>query len=139
MKNVEMARDYAFRAKRCLEEAELAISEGDFPGTVRRSQEALELATKAMLRNLAIEYPREHDVGEALPTVAGRLPDYLSERIPELRGLLKELAEVRGPALYGYEWEGIPPTKAFGEDYARGVFGEVKELVGVVLKFLGCE
>ena len=139
MKNVEMARDYAFRARRCLKEAELAISEGDFPGTVRRSQEALELATKAMLRNLAVEYPREHDVGGALPVVASRLPNYLRERVPELRRLLEELAGARGPALYGYEREGVPPTKAFDEGYARGVFTEVKELVGLVLKFLSYE
>lgn len=49
MKNVDMAKDYAFRAKRCLREAELALSEHDFPGAVRRSQEALEMAVN--LRN----------------------------------------------------------------------------------------
>ncbi|MEM2925595.1 MAG: HEPN domain-containing protein [Methanocellales archaeon] len=66
MINIDMARDYIERSKRYIKEADRAFLEGDFPTTVRRSQEALELAVKAMLRYLAIEYPREHDVGDAL-------------------------------------------------------------------------
>ena len=139
MKNVEMARDYVLWAKRCLSEAELALVDGHFPAVVRRSQEALELVAKAMLRYLAVEYPREHDVSDALPVVADKLPEYLKERIPKSQKLLKELAEARGPSLYGYEREGVPATKAFNEDYARRVFSEVKELAGLIFKFLGCE
>ena len=61
MINREMARDYLLRAGRCLREAETALSEGDPPAAIRRSQEALELAVKALLRSLTIEYPRAHE------------------------------------------------------------------------------
>jgi HEPN domain-containing protein len=66
-----MARDYIYRANRCLREAEIAISESDFAGAIRRSQEALELAVKAVLRSMAIEYPREHDVGRGTSCYRG--------------------------------------------------------------------
>lgn len=136
MKNVEMAADYAYRATRCLREAELALSEGDFPGTIRRAQEALELALKAVLRALAVEYPREHDVGDALAEVKDRLPGYLAEKMNDIQKILTELARVRGPAFYGYEREGIPARRAFGEEYAMRILGAVREYVGLCRNFL---
>ncbi len=69
MKTTEMVKDYLFRAKWCLKEAEMALSEENNPMCVRRSQEALELVIKALLRSMAIEYPREHDVGDSLTFV----------------------------------------------------------------------
>lgn len=49
MINVEMARDYMLRSKRILREAETALSEGDSAASIRRSQESLEMAVKALL------------------------------------------------------------------------------------------
>ena len=131
-----MARDYMFRARRCLREAKLALAEKDFPGTVRRSQEALELAIKAVLRYLAIEYPREHDVGEALTQIVDNLPSYLKKKIHSIQTLMTELARVRGPAFYGYEREGIPAREAFSREYAENAFEKVKEIIELCIKFL---
>jgi HEPN domain-containing protein len=131
-----MARDYIYRANRCLREAEIAISESDFAGAIRRSQEALELAVKAVLRSMAIEYPREHDVGEALHVIEDRLPAYLKTEVPKLKELLTELSRVRGLAFYGYEMEGIPPSKAFSNEYANRIFSEVKRLVQACSTFI---
>jgi len=124
-----MAADYIYRADRCLKEAEIALSESDFAGAVRRSQEALELAVKAVLRSMAVEYPHEHDVGEALDIIQDRLPSPLRSEVAKLRGLLTELSRVRGPAFYGYEREGIPASKAFSKEYAHSTHSEVKRLV----------
>ncbi|MFZ2071240.1 MAG: HEPN domain-containing protein [Halobacteriota archaeon] len=77
MKTDEMVKDYLYRAKWCLKEAEMALSGENYPMCVRRSQEALELVVKSLLRSLAIEYPREHDVGDALGYIEEKLPDYL--------------------------------------------------------------
>ena len=136
MKNIEMAADHLFRAKRCLKEAELALTERDFPGTVRRSQEALELGVKAILRYLTVEYPREHDVGDALAYVANDLPDYLRGKVPGIQMLLTELTRVRGPAFYGYEREGIPARKAFSQEYAEDTFQKVNDIVKLCVKYL---
>jgi len=61
-----MAREYVRRAEATLEEARRTFEKGDNPLTVRRSQEAVELSLKAVLRFLGIEYPREHDVRDEL-------------------------------------------------------------------------
>ncbi|MBS7626800.1 HEPN domain-containing protein [Candidatus Bathyarchaeota archaeon] len=129
MKSLEMAADYIYRANRCLREAEFALSESDYAGTVRRSQEALELSVKAVLRSMAVEYPREHDVGEALDIIKDRLPPSLSTNLTRLKELLTELSRIRGPAFYGYEREGIPASKAFNSEYAQRTYSEVKVLV----------
>jgi len=123
-----MVQEYLYRARRCLEEANLAFEEEDFPGAVRRSQEGLELAVKALLRSRGVEYPREHDVSPALTAVEGRLPDELRLRVAELRSLLGELARVRGPAFYGFEREGIAPRKAFNSEYAEKTLRKVTGL-----------
>jgi HEPN domain-containing protein len=120
-----MARDYANRAERIMDEAENALSTGDAAISVRRTQEALELAAKAVLRRLAIEYPREHDVSEALEAVSQRLPDYLKTRVDEIKVMLVELAKVRGPAFYGYEAEGIPASQASRESTPRRLLGRL--------------
>lgn len=130
-----MARDYANRAERIMDEAENALSNGDAAISVRRTQEALELAAKAVLRRLAIEYPREHDVSEALEAISQRLPDYLKTRVDEIKVMLVELAKVRGPAFYGYEAEGIPASQAFTREYAAETLGKTKPLVELCVRF----
>ncbi len=132
-----MVQDYLYRARRCLEEAALAFEKEDLAGTVRRSQEALELAVKAVLRSVGVEYPREHDVGGALTAVDEKLPRELRTRVAELRALLTEPARVRGPAFYGYEREGVPPRKAFSRDYAQETLSQVTDLVGACLRAVG--
>jgi len=117
-----MARSYISRAKICCWEAEQAIARKDAPGTIRRSQEALELAAKACLRFLGIEYPKEHDVGDALEGIREKLPEGLRAKLPEFKELLTRLAELRGPSMYGFEREGIPPERAFSMEFASGLF-----------------
>lgn len=132
MINVEMAKDYAFRAKRCLKEARLALDENDAASTIRRSQEALELIVKALLRLIGIEYPRSHDVSDVLLEWRDKLPRELKDRIEDLASLISELASIRGPAFYGYEREGITASQAFSLEYARGVFGRVEEYISYI-------
>ena len=136
MRSLEMARDYLYRARRCLREADLALRDGDAPGVVRRSQEALELAAKALLRALGIEYPRVHDVSDVLLEQSDRMPEEVRRRIREIAELVSELAAVRGPAFYGYEREGIPPSEAFKMDYALKVHRRVVEYVELIQKAL---
>jgi HEPN domain-containing protein len=136
MRSKDMALDYMERALRCLEEAELAFSKNDYAGTVRRSQEALELASKAILRISGIEYPREHDVSPVLEAERDRLPNPIIENLEAIIKLSSELASLRGPAMYGYEREGIPAREAFKKDYSLEVLTEVKKLVELMRKAL---
>ena len=132
MINIEMARDYLHRAGRCMAEAENALADSDAPMAIRRAQEALGLSAKALLRAMAIEYPRAHDVSDALLANADALPEELRANVGELASLVSELAAIRGPAFYGYEREGIPASKAFSLDYARDICAKVKAYVGLM-------
>lgn len=106
MINVEMARDYMLRSKRILREAEAALSEGDSAASIRRSQESLEMAVKALLRAIGVEYPRSHAVGDVLIGRRDSLPEDVMAEVEDLAKLVSQLASIRGVALYGYEREG---------------------------------
>ena len=123
------------RAEWSLKEAEDAHRNGKGAICVRRSQEAFELAVKAVLRKLAIEYPREHDVSDALQAAAERLPGYLKERVEETKSLLIELARVRGPRSTGMKPRVIPASRAFTEEYATEILTKVKPLIELCAKF----
>jgi HEPN domain-containing protein len=130
-----MAKDYAERANWSLREAEEAIGGGNAAVCIRRTQEALELAAKAVLRKLGVEYPREHDVGEAVDVARERLPDELKLRVDEIKRLLTELAELRGPAFYGYEAKGIPASEAFTQEYATETLSRTGSIVRLCVAF----
>ena len=98
-----MAQDYIKRAGRCLKESKDAFNDEDYPITIRRAQECVELSLKAILRSIAVEYPREHDVGDSLEIVKEKFPDWFSSKIPDFMQISKDLSKKRGPALYGYE------------------------------------
>lgn len=132
MINVEMAKDYILRSKRFLREAEIALGEGDNATSIRRSQEALEMAVKALLRAIGIEYPRSHDVSDVLTDHKDALPESVRCEIEDLATLVSQLASIRGIALYGYEREGIPPSRAFTKEYAERVFLAVKKYVNLI-------
>ncbi|VVB87442.1 HEPN domain protein [uncultured archaeon] len=108
-----MAQDYIIRAKRCLKESTDAFSEEDYPITIRRAQECVELSLKAVLRGIAVEYPREHDVSDSLENVKEKFPDWFNHKIPELIRISRDLAKKRGPALYGYEAQLRPASDIF--------------------------
>jgi len=124
-----MARDYLQRAKWCLEEALLARNRDDYAGVARRSQEAIEFAAKAPLRAHAVEYPREHDVSEALINEKKSFPPEIQDKIEPLAALVSELASIRGPAMYGLEREGIPPSKTVEKKEALKILNSVQDYV----------
>ena len=132
MINIEMARDYITRSRRFLKEAEMALADGDPATSIRRSQEALEMAVKAMLRALGIEYPRSHDVSDVLIECKNSLPESVKLEVEDLATMVSQLASIRGVALYGYEREGIPASKAFSKEYAEKVFNSVRRYVNLI-------
>ncbi len=131
-----MAADYLKRSLSCLEEAKFALEREDYPLCVRRSQESLEMAVKSLLRALAIEYPRSHDIGPVLLSIEGKLPEDLRKNVKDLSSLVSELAAIRGLAMYGYEREGVPASKIVTENYAREVYGRVSAYVNDIANHL---
>jgi len=115
LRTIDMALDYMTRASRTLDEARDAFNAGDYPLTIRRSQEAVELSLKAALRFLAVEYPREHDLRDVLLEVANSrtLPEWFTAEVEFMAAVSSDLAKKRGPAFYGDEQALRPPSSIF--------------------------
>ncbi|MBI4677727.1 MAG: HEPN domain-containing protein [Elusimicrobia bacterium] len=93
------------------------VSKGSWNLCVRRSQEAVELALKAVLRFVGLDYPKRHDVADLFVDAARQRPLPLdSKTLDSIRRISKDLAEQRGLAFY--------MEKEFGrEEAARAVQG----------------
>jgi len=106
----------------------LAFNDEDYPMTVRRSQECVELSLKAVLRSIGIEYPREHDVGKALEVAKEKFPDWFSSKIPRFAEISRDLSKKRGPAMYGYEAELKPASDIFDKEDAKDAISAAREV-----------
>ncbi|MCS4541302.1 MAG: HEPN domain-containing protein [Euryarchaeota archaeon] len=138
MKSSEMALDYITRAERTLNEAKNALLSKDYPLTIKRSQETVELSLKAVLRYLAIEYPKDHDVGDILLQAVKirNLPDWFKVEVDFMVNSSIDLAKKRGPAFYGDESSQKPPSMLFNEPdgikalkEAERVYSNCKKLI----------
>ena len=130
-----LAKDYLERAKNRIIDATSALTRGAFPEVVTYSQECVELSLKAVLRVVGIEYPKVDDVGDILEASAERFPDWFKEHIPKLRRISMELAQKRGPSLYGIERIGKPPSEIFNEADAKDALEKVKFVHKLCCKF----
>lgn len=92
-----------------------------------------EQASKAVLGLLGVEYPKAHDVSDALKAVEARMPKWFKEKLDRICFILTDLAERRGLAGYGFEkgldvscFSGIAPKAV---DQAEFVFESCKRFV----------
>ena len=105
MTNFEKAEPLLEEAKWILKEARRAFKQQAWNLTMRRAQEVVELVLKATLLAMSVDYPKAHDVGEALGRVlkAKEIP-VREKTIRELKEISRKLAAERAPAFY-YESE----------------------------------
>ncbi|HXG04297.1 MAG TPA: HEPN domain-containing protein [Candidatus Binatia bacterium] len=113
MTSAEMARAYLAQAALILEEAERHRQAGAWHLAVRRAQESVERALKAVLRAAAVEVPRVHDVGVFLRQAADRLPKAVVEELDRLVSISRRLRGEREVAFYGDEAVGAPPEQLY--------------------------
>ncbi|MEM4281555.1 MAG: HEPN domain-containing protein [Candidatus Caldarchaeum sp.] len=120
MRNVDVARSLLNQSARRLETARRELKEGSLAYSVRSSQEAVELALKAALRLLGIEYPKKHDVSSVLIKFRERFPAWFpADRLAETS---IKLAEKREPAMYGDELSMTPADLVFKRSEAEEAF-----------------
>ncbi len=76
MRSDRIGYAYIKDAKTIAEEAGESLSKGHYHRTVRKCQEAVELAIKGLLRFVGIEYPKSHRVGAILfeSSIRGEVP-----------------------------------------------------------------
>ena len=103
MRLLRIAKSYARQALARLEDAKEALSKGNHPYAVRLSQECVELSLKAVLRAVGIDYPKVHDVSDALIEVKDRFPDWFRSEMDFLSESSKTLVRKREASFYGGE------------------------------------
>lgn len=133
MTSRDMARSHRRRAARVMREAERLFADEDWSLCVRRCQEAVELALKALLRAAGAEVPKMHDVSGALRQNVDRLPPAVAAEIDTLVSASRRLREERELAFSGDE-ETETEAEAL---YARGDAEEAPALARRVLALVG--
>jgi HEPN domain-containing protein len=117
-----MAEDYLADSASILSEAKAAKDMGRHHRAIRLSQESLELTLKAILRSVGVEYPKEHDVSDAIQENLDKFPDWFRSVTLKLEEGSTWLMERRGASMYGDEIAGKPASQLFTvEDSAKAV------------------
>lgn len=131
MKNKTLADDYLQRSEKRLKAIDTLFQEVSWADVVRESQEAVELALKALLRKMNVEVPRIHDVGNILLENKSKLPNQARGSLEGLCKISKELRRDRELAFYGSE--DLTPSEFYSKadaerarDQARKVVHEVR-------------
>jgi hypothetical protein len=101
----ELSRAYLAKVRLRMEVVRLLAERRGWTDLVRQAQELVELASKAMLRQVGIDPPRLHDVGPVLLAEQSRFPPALHDRISRLAEESQWLRSQRELAFDGdVEW-----------------------------------
>ena len=126
MTNGERADRLIGEARQIAGEMRRALDDEAWNLATRRAQEALELAIKALLNEMSVDYPKTHDPAPVFAqAVRMRSIGVDAGVLDSLTALSQELATIRGPAL---DQETVV-TDAQARDWVRRVeralqFGE---------------
>ena len=137
MTNHEMARSHLRQARLILAEAEHHQHGGAFNLVVRRGQESVELALKAVLRSAGVEVPHVHDVGFLLAELADRLPASFAAHVERVVSISRRLRQEREVSFYGDEEIDAPPDRLYSGDDAEQALGDARfvvDLAGTVVR-----
>jgi HEPN domain-containing protein len=120
MTNEALAQSYLRKALDRLDVLDLLMGKSAWSDVVREAQEIVELALKAMLREVGVEPPKWHDVGGILKDERGRFAPDVQVELDELARISEWLRAEREVSFYGDD--DVVPTEAYDEeDGARAV------------------
>jgi len=131
MTAVGMGQSSLRRARAVLLEAERLHVDGAWALVVRRSQETVEPALKAVLRAAGVEVPRIHDVSGALRRNAERLPPIVVAEMDALVSASRRLREERELAFYGDEETDTPAEDLFSRADADEALATARRVLAV--------
>jgi HEPN domain-containing protein len=114
-----MAVSHLRQARRILAEAGRHHADAAWHLVVRRAQEAVELALKALLRSAGVEVPHVHDVGVFLADHQDRLPGEIRGELERLVSVSRRLRREREVSFYGDEETGAPPERLYSRPDAE--------------------
>ncbi len=101
MTNKTLAQSYLVKAGKRLKILPVLFDEAAYSDVVREAQEIVELALKGMLRQIGIEPPKWHDVGEMLLEYSMRFPEEVAKQVARLAAISAWLRKEREFSFYG--------------------------------------
>lgn len=135
MKNKALIKDYIVRAENRIAILDVLYKRKSWADVVRESQEAVELALKALLRDSNIEVPRIHDVGDILLEQKHLLSKPVQSHVEKLADASHTLRRDRELAFYGTE--DLTPSQFYKKkdaDKAMGLADFVVRTVRLQIK-----
>lgn len=136
MTNADMTRSYLRQAKQILQEAKDLNRRRAWNLVVRRSQEVVELALKASLRDIGIETLKTHDVGQLLKSYQEKFPPSFRRQIERLAAISRRLRMERELSFYGDEETGASPQELYGREDAVAYLKEASYVLDQCLALL---
>jgi HEPN domain-containing protein len=118
--NDSLARSYLAKARVRLKVLALLQTERAWSDVVREAQEVVELALKALLREVGVEPPKWHDVGGFLLEHRERFSPSLQARVDRLADISAWLRKEREFAFDG-DVDFIPTDEYTEADAARAI------------------
>ncbi|MCS7205698.1 MAG: HEPN domain-containing protein [Leptospiraceae bacterium] len=132
-----LAKSYFEKAMVRLEVLYFLKEKKAFSDVVREAQEAVELATKGMLRMKGIEPPKYHDVSYLILELRQTFHELQDHEIHELVRISKRLRKERELAFYG-DVDFIP-TIEYKESDALQAIQETEFVINVAKKIFSIE
>jgi HEPN domain-containing protein len=120
MTNTSLAQSYLVKARHRLKVLDVLMADGAYSDVVREAQEVVELALKGMLREVGVEPPKWHDVGQLLQDHSVRLPDSVRPDVPLLVTASAWLRKEREFSFYG-DIDFIPTERYSNDDAERAI------------------
>lgn len=134
MQNKSLTKDYIERAQIRIGAVEYLFSKNAWADTVRESQEVVELALKALLRDCFIDIPRIHDVSAILEEEKEKLPQGVQKELEKICDISRSLRRDRELAYYGSE--DLTPSEFYKQKDAHEALENAKFIVKIVTKNL---
>jgi len=132
MKKRTLAEAYVFKAAKRLKALDVLHAEESYSDVIREAQELVELALKGLLRQVGIDPPKQHDVGDLVVEYRSRFPDEVASEAQRLAAISKRLRKERELAFYG-DVDFVPTEEYTREDAERAIH-EAERVVDVVLR-----
>lgn len=120
MTNTTLAQSYLIKSGKRLKILSVLLEEEAYSDVVREAQEIVELALKGMLRQVGIEPPKWHDVGDALLEFRARFPGAVESKLERLAAASAWLRKEREFSFYG-DVDFIPTEEYRLEDARRAI------------------
>lgn len=135
MQNKSLVKDYIERAQVRIGAVEYLFSKKAWADVVRESQEIVELALKALLRECHIDVPRIHDVSGILTQEESKLPPEIKKDLEKICDISRSLRRDRELAYYGSE--DLTPSEFYKEKDAKEALSSARFIVEKISKALG--